>query len=211
MVEQQILGSSSVVQGAFVVQERSTGQTDRGDVAPSMGRAYNVALEESCMTMTKSQLDYVEKGQVDQTMIEEGDKADNFGDSGEMSVVKTNIVSEGEDMMHGDEPQCKFRRGICKTHNLKGDKKTVSIKKWKKKKYGYGWVTAKETQYSCGYRAGNDTEYQKILISEDNCRSPVTNIGDSNGCSGSVIGISREGLFTECDASLKGKMSKYED
>ena len=66
----------------------------------------------------------------------------------------------------------------------------------------------KETQYSCGYRAGNATEYQEILVSEDNCKLPVMNIGDSNGCSDSIIGISREGLFMGCDASLKGKVSK---
>ena len=141
-------------------------------------------------------------------MIVEGNQTDNVSGSGEISVVKTNIVSEGDSMMHGDEPQCVFSRGICKIHKLKGDKKTVSTKKWKKKKYGYGWVTVKETQYSCGYRAGNATEYQEILVSEDNCKSPVMNIGDSNRCSDSIIGISREGLFMGCDASLKGKVSK---
>ena len=57
MVEQQLLDSNMVIQGASVVQECSIEQTDRVEVAPSIERVYSVALEESCMTMTKSQLD----------------------------------------------------------------------------------------------------------------------------------------------------------
>ena len=209
--EQQIISTNGVIQGACVVQERSNGQFDRGEVAPSMGGEHTIALVESCLIMTKSQSDYVEKGQLDQTMGEGGNKTDNCGNSGEMGGVRTNIESMGGDMRHGDEPQCEFRRGVCLTHKLKGNKKTLSIKKWKKKKYGYGWVTVKETQYSCSYRAGNTTEYQDIMNSEGNCKSPARNIGDISGCSGSVLGINREGLFSDCDASLERESVKNED
>ena len=170
-----------------------------------------VTQKNLALIMTKSQSDYVEKGQLDQTMGDGGNKTDNCGNSGEMGVVRTNIESMGGDMSHGDEPQCEFRRGVCLTHKLKGNKKTLSIKKWKKKKYGYGWVTVKETQYSCSYRAGNTTEYQDIMNSEGNCRSPARNIGDISGCSGSVLGINREGLFSDCDAGLERESVKNED
>ena len=44
---------------------------------------------------------------------------------------------------------CEFKRGFCVSHKLKGDKRTVTSKKWAKKKFGYGWVTSKQVVYTC--------------------------------------------------------------
>ena len=45
--------------------------------------------------------------------------------------------------------ECVFKRGKCSTHNLKGIKNVISTKKWMKKKFGFGWVTSKRTEYTC--------------------------------------------------------------
>ena len=47
--------------------------------------------------------------------------------------------------------QCEFTRGYCTTHKLKGNKMITTTKVWKKKKYGYGFVSSRKTTYSCKY------------------------------------------------------------
>ena len=47
--------------------------------------------------------------------------------------------------------QCEFYRGYCSVHKLKGKKIITTNKVWKKKKYGYGYVTSRKTTYSCMY------------------------------------------------------------
>ena len=37
------------------------------------------------------------------------------------------------------------------THKLKGNKMITTTKVWKKKKYGYGFVSSRKTTYSCKY------------------------------------------------------------
>ena len=44
---------------------------------------------------------------------------------------------------------CLFKRGICTQHKIKGKKTIVSSKKWTKKKFGFGWVTSKKTEFTC--------------------------------------------------------------
>ena len=34
---------------------------------------------------------------------------------------------------------CTFKKGVCTLYKLKGDKSTITNKKWAKKKFGYGW------------------------------------------------------------------------
>ena len=36
--------------------------------------------------------------------------------------------------------ECKYRRGFCLVHNIKGDKMEVRSKRWGKVKHGFGWI-----------------------------------------------------------------------
>ena len=46
--------------------------------------------------------------------------------------------------------ECEFtRKGMCKTHKIKGNRMEVKTMKWKKKKFDYGWVTTTTVRYSC--------------------------------------------------------------
>ena len=44
---------------------------------------------------------------------------------------------------------CEYSRGVCRVHKTRGIKSNIKTKTWKKKKYGYGWVTTYKTEYSC--------------------------------------------------------------
>ena len=53
----------------------------------------------------------------------------------------------------GLSDECMFERGICKLHRVCGIKVgTTNTKKWKKLKYGHGWVTTRVNMYSCPER-----------------------------------------------------------
>ena len=49
-------------------------------------------------------------------------------------MAETCVVTDGDII-------CRFNRGICVVHNLKEKKTEVKYKTWKKKRYGYGYVT----------------------------------------------------------------------
>ena len=64
----------------------------------------------------------------------------------EEGVFRNDVITSNE----GGEVSCEFnRRGFCKVHKIKGEKKTQKRKAWRKKKYGYGYVTVSEVTYSC--------------------------------------------------------------
>ena len=77
---------------------------------------------------------------------------------------------------------------MCKIHNIKGNRIEAKTKKWKKKKFGYGWVTTTTIRYSCsldsvgqiqsenvsqvqhsdlspGYKRSNNGDYQALISS----------------------------------------------
>ena len=64
------------------------------------------------------------------------------GQHGILLRDEDDIVSGGggDDSMRANDdiPVCVFKRGWCKTHNIKGDRRTTKTRKWTKKKYGYG-------------------------------------------------------------------------
>ena len=60
-------------------------------------------------------------------------------------VISMNEVEGGGSV----EQPCEFKRGICKTHNIKGNKTVVKSKKWAAKKTGFGWVTSSKVTYTC--------------------------------------------------------------
>ena len=70
---------------------------------------------------------------------------------------------------------CEFKRGFCVTHKLKGDRRTITSKKWTKKKFGFGWVTSKQTVYSCSSGLGLPQLSENQLLS-DGSQSPVQDI-----------------------------------
>ena len=67
-----------------------------------------------------------------------------------------------------EAPECKFRRGKCITHDIKGEKKTISIKKWGKVKTGYGWIYSKKVTWLCRMRKLEPAEPEISTNSSDN-------------------------------------------
>ena len=47
------------------------------------------------------------------------------------------------------DENCEFRRGVCLTHDIKGEKVTINEKKWGKKSTGFGWIYRKKVKYIC--------------------------------------------------------------
>ena len=51
---------------------------------------------------------------------------------------------------------CEFnKRGWCIYHKTKGDKSQRKVKKWARKKFGYGWVTSTLIEYTCHLGSSN--------------------------------------------------------
>ena len=56
--------------------------------------------------------------------------------------VRTNEVSE--------RVPCDFsKQGVCRIHKTKGNKMSRKTKVWRKKRYGYGWVTITQSSHTC--------------------------------------------------------------
>ena len=50
----------------------------------------------------------------------------------------------------GLNADCKFRKGVCTTHNVVGEKRTISSRKWTTKKDGLsGWSVTKKIKWFC--------------------------------------------------------------
>ena len=64
-------------------------------------------------------------------------------------IELSNQLENSEEDISGGGMKCEFKRGVCQEHKLKGDKKVTKTKVWKKKKFGYGYVTTTKTSYSC--------------------------------------------------------------
>ena len=96
------------------------------------------------------------------------------------TVCKTDVVSDLENDVWGggsmDKP-CEFKRGVCKEHNMKGNRVVVKSQKWAKKKTGFGWVTSSKVTYTCNHDTAkssnhNLTENSTQLMSS---QSPASN------------------------------------
>ena len=86
----------------------------------------------------------------------DGGEDDMVGVCGGLVEPEMKIVDEGvsnNDVMISEVRRgvsCEFtKRGVCSLHKLKGDKITQKRKVWRKKKYGYGYVTISQVTYSC--------------------------------------------------------------
>ena len=89
-----------------------------------------------------------------------------------MGMCEDNSLSEAVNVKY---QECEFtRKGMCKTHKIKGNMMEVKTKKWKKKKFDYGWVTTTTIRYSCSLdsvgqiRSENDSQVQHSDLSPEN-------------------------------------------
>ena len=200
--------SGVIVLGAVEVQGGSTGQTDILSTTPSVGEEEETATLESSMTGVK--MDNTDGGQIDDVRNDVDNNDDDVDNNGVVHQVDNNITTDDRSMVGNEDVQlCVFKRGMCITHDIKGIKKTVSNKKLSKKKYGHGWVTVNKTEYSCEYKAGNNSESQDMVVNTVNCRSPA-NIGISKFDGNSSPGISRVGELRNSEFSMKGKVTTNE-
>ena len=124
-----------------------------------------------------------------------GDKEDSKSDHDVATSLRNDDVNtEAGDIM-SVEHSCEFRRGICTLHKIKGEKTQRKVKKWAKKRYGYGWVTNTIVEYTChlgysGYTASRDIQ-NRVQISHTalnnskgqnvNKEFPGLPIGEMNG------------------------------
>ena len=86
---------------------------------------------------------------------------------------------------------CEFKRGFCVSHKLKGDKRTVTSKKWAKKKFGYGWVTSKQIVYTCSSGLGLPKLPENQRLS-DGSQLPVQNIEGGSDISNTSFNLRSE-------------------
>ena len=98
---------------------------------------------------------------------EEKDELDD-GESGH------ELIENIENSDANDGPECVFYRGNCKQHKIKGDKTVVKVKKWVKKKNGFGWLTTNVTKYTCPRRNLPQNNRPKLTSGMDS-RSPDLN------------------------------------
>ena len=84
------------------------------------------------------------------------------------TVVKdcaSNVITNDAGMRSGhdcvtdamESEECEFtRRGMCKRHGVKGTRIELKSEVWKKRRYNYGYVTAKKIMYTCNIGKQND-------------------------------------------------------
>ena len=89
-----------------------------------------------------------------------------------MGMCEDNSLSKA---VNQNYRECEFTRKVmCKIHNIKGNIMEVKTEKWKKKKFGYGWVTTTMIKYSCSLdsvgqiRSENDSQVQHSDLSPGN-------------------------------------------
>ena len=91
------------------------------NVTPPVGRGKDVADDRQGAGASMACVDMVIKGMSDNT---------NSG------------IITGQDA-------CSFMRGISNIHNVRGNKGSISHKRWGKVKNGFGWIYSKKIGYSC--------------------------------------------------------------
>ena len=123
----------------------------------------------------------------------------NTDDGVMISMVED--YNKGTSMRNYDNrgKQCEFRRGKCLVHNIKGDKMSRKIKKWGKKRYGYGWLTVTAIEYTCPYSSVSQ-DVTSSEISENISRSPGRVLGvpemkrESNTGDTDYLNLGEQGL-----------------
>ena len=141
---------------------------------------------------------YVENDDLMSTSMSRGDDAmqTDGNDDAEMS---------GGDASMNKKPCTMNKRGYCIEHKIKGDRSEIKYKAWRKKKYGYGYVTCKKVMFSC---PSDEMHHSANTQVNNQISEPASsNEGDFNsGCDnvqwGSAGGI--RGLQDKAVLKVKG-------
>ena len=134
------------------------------EATPSMGEESELRstkINEEDILVTSRGEGRQEQEEIDVKDCGDGDDGgvvkNDRGEKTMMSVKTTN----GDAIVDMNVSQkCEFKRGRCLLHNIKGNKMQRKVKKWTKKRYGYGWVTSTIVEYTCqlGYSGYSESE-----------------------------------------------------
>ena len=108
---------------------------------------------------------------------------------------------------------CEFnRRGVCNVHKIKGEKMTQKRKVWRKKKYGYGYVTISQVTYSCkGIMKPIDSEFGTDRTEHNLSPELAKEQGDSTSCFNSEgSDWITEGAVDELNSKGSATRGRYE-
>ena len=145
------------------------------DTPPSMGGNVNVKMMEDDILVTlgggdKLTTDGVSVGHIDKY---DNNDCDDPGDVLRITAGGNNDCVEDKTggVIADDIPErlCEFKRGWCIYHKVKGDKTQKKVKKWAKKKFGYGWVTSTLVEYTC-HLGDSDKPAPDIIQNGDSTR-----------------------------------------
>ena len=64
-------------------------------------------------------------------------------------IISSAVIPDVGRSMSDSMPVCEYSRGVCRIHKIRGIRNIIKTKSWKKKKYGFGWVTTTRIEYSC--------------------------------------------------------------
>ena len=114
--------------------------------------------------------------------------------------VVTSVEQNNEVCVKNVKELCKHnKRGYCIEHKVKGNRSEIKYKAWRKKKYGYGYVTTKKVMYSCP--VGNVSEHTDTAVNlENSVSTPVLSTGEEVGFvydniqRDNRVGISNDGM-----------------
>ena len=79
-------------------------------------------------------------------------------------------ITVEESSMGEAAPECKFRRGKCINHDIMGERRVISTKKWGHKKTGFGWIYGKKVVWVCKARNMGPAD----LINSTSESEPIT-------------------------------------
>ena len=157
------------------------------DITPSMGEDRKMIEEDILVTLGEG-----DNMNTDGTSVVSNCQHDDddCGDPGDMKNDCDDRTEEcGDDKTGGvaaDDMSgrlCEFKQGWCVYHKIKGDKSQKKVKKWAKKKFGYGWVTSTLIEYTC--HLGNSNKPAPDIIQNGDSTRPtaLTNSkGVANNC-----------------------------
>ena len=111
------------------------------------------------------------------------------GNLPEEEGIKAPAISEKV----GLSEDCKFKRGICTTHKVAGEKRVISSKKWTKKKDGLsGWSTSKKVKWFCkaSIEVAPVVQSNASEVNSESSAAPVLNNISNDGICERFQGIS---------------------
>ena len=109
----------------------------------------------------------------------------------------------------GLSENCKFKKGLCTTHKVAGEKKIITSKKWTKKKDGLsGWSVVKKVKWFCkaSIEVAPVEQRNASEVDSESSAAPVLNNLSNDGICERFQGINNisgvEGERSEASESL---------